>query len=242
MKYANFIITRAWSLLILLSEFMRHVYLLCIKVNKPYHILISTVNTEFDEHFVAISPLSYKLFTEYLHHPEATKNAFTPDGWFRSGDLGMVNENSEIIVLDRIKLVIKPGHLEPVSLPTMLNNKTLFEMHSYQPCSSRGNLYVTPFPLLLTIHCSSSGLSCPSRGRTYVTPFPLLLTIHCSSSGLSCPSRGHAYFTPRGLHCLCCRSPPSGVGGSSEGLRHPGRSFCYKTWSAQTCWTETSFQ
>ena len=39
----------------------------------------------------------------YWHDPEATKAAFTPDGWFRTGDAGRMTQHGVIYVVDRIK-------------------------------------------------------------------------------------------------------------------------------------------
>jgi fatty-acyl-CoA synthase len=39
----------------------------------------------------------------YWHDPEATKAAFTPNGWFRTGDAGRMTEHGVIYVVDRIK-------------------------------------------------------------------------------------------------------------------------------------------
>jgi fatty-acyl-CoA synthase len=39
----------------------------------------------------------------YWHDPEATKAAFTADGWFRTGDAGRMTEHGVIYVVDRIK-------------------------------------------------------------------------------------------------------------------------------------------
>ena len=39
----------------------------------------------------------------YWHDPEATKAAFTPDGWFRTGDAGRMTGDGVIYVVDRIK-------------------------------------------------------------------------------------------------------------------------------------------
>jgi fatty-acyl-CoA synthase len=39
----------------------------------------------------------------YWHDPESTKAAFTPDGWFRTGDAGRMTEDGVIYVVDRIK-------------------------------------------------------------------------------------------------------------------------------------------
>jgi fatty-acyl-CoA synthase len=45
---------------------------------------------------------------EYLDDPEKTAEAFR-DGWFHSGDLGMLDEEGYLTVVDRIKDMIKTG-------------------------------------------------------------------------------------------------------------------------------------
>jgi acyl-CoA synthetase (AMP-forming)/AMP-acid ligase II len=49
-------------------------------------------------------------FRGYLNLPEDTAKAVTPDGWFRSGDLGRVDSEGFVYVVDRIKdLIIRGG-------------------------------------------------------------------------------------------------------------------------------------
>ena len=42
----------------------------------------------------------------YLHDPEATQEALTPDGWLRTGDLGRLDEVGNLFVCGRLKSVI----------------------------------------------------------------------------------------------------------------------------------------
>lgn len=45
----------------------------------------------------------------YLDDPEATRNAFTTDGWYRSGDLARVDEDGYLFIVDRSKDMIVTG-------------------------------------------------------------------------------------------------------------------------------------
>lgn len=43
----------------------------------------------------------------YLNNPTATANSITPDGWFQSGDIGVVDEEGFYYIVDRKKELIK---------------------------------------------------------------------------------------------------------------------------------------
>ncbi|KAF1834025.1 acetyl-CoA synthetase-like protein [Decorospora gaudefroyi] len=43
----------------------------------------------------------------YLNMPEETKESFTDDGWFKTGDVGEFNANGEIRIVDRKKNLVK---------------------------------------------------------------------------------------------------------------------------------------
>ena len=46
----------------------------------------------------------------YLNNQEATDAAFLPDGWFRTGDVGLIDDEGYIIIKDRLKdMIIRGG-------------------------------------------------------------------------------------------------------------------------------------
>ena len=45
----------------------------------------------------------------YFNRPEATREAFTADGWFRSGDLGRLSMDGELTYVARLKDIIRVG-------------------------------------------------------------------------------------------------------------------------------------
>jgi long-chain acyl-CoA synthetase len=45
----------------------------------------------------------------YLDNPEATRQAFWENGWFRTGDVGRFDENGYLYIVDRIKDMIITG-------------------------------------------------------------------------------------------------------------------------------------
>ena len=64
------------------------------------------------------------LFSGYFNNPEEDKTAFTPDGWFRSGDLGELREGGNIAITGRIKDIINRGGVKfnPVDVEKLLDS------------------------------------------------------------------------------------------------------------------------
>ncbi len=52
---------------------------------------------------------SRSLMTGYLDNPEDTRNSFWEGGWFRSGDIGVFDDNEYIYIVDRLKDLIITG-------------------------------------------------------------------------------------------------------------------------------------
>ncbi len=55
-------------------------------------------------------------FNGYWNNPKATEEAFTKDGWFRSGDIGYLDEDGYLFIVDRKKDIIIRGG-ENISCP-----------------------------------------------------------------------------------------------------------------------------
>lgn len=50
-----------------------------------------------------------QVFRGYWRNPQATAEAFTPDGWFRTGDVGEIGEDGTLAIRGRIKELIISG-------------------------------------------------------------------------------------------------------------------------------------
>ncbi|KAL7719638.1 Long-chain-fatty-acid--CoA ligase [Entamoeba marina] len=56
------------------------------------------------------------LFTHYFNDEESTKEAFTDDGFFKSGDIGVLNDDGTISVVDRRKNMFKLSQGEYIAV------------------------------------------------------------------------------------------------------------------------------
>ena len=62
----------------------------------------------------------------YYRNPEATAAAFTPDGWLRTGDLGVIDRNGNIFIRGRSKNMILSSNgqnIYPEEIEAVLNNQ-----------------------------------------------------------------------------------------------------------------------
>ena len=68
------------------------------------------VEVRIDKDSGEIQSRGPNLFKEYYKKPEQTKEAFTSDGWFKTGDVGKFDDDGYLIITDRLKdLIITSG-------------------------------------------------------------------------------------------------------------------------------------
>jgi long-chain acyl-CoA synthetase len=66
----------------------------------------------------------------YYNKPEATAEAFTADGWFRTGDAGRIDENGGLILTERIKDLFKTSngkYIAPQAIESRLGEDKYIE-------------------------------------------------------------------------------------------------------------------
>lgn len=56
------------------------------------------------------------IMTKYYDNPEETEKALTPDGWFKTGDIGEFDANGHLKVIDRVKNLVKMQGGEYIAL------------------------------------------------------------------------------------------------------------------------------
>lgn len=75
------------------------------------------------------------VFKEYYNDPKATAAALTPDGWFRTGDLGSVDDEGFLYIRDRAKDIIIRGG-ENIAATAVEN--ALYRNQKVQDCAVVG--------------------------------------------------------------------------------------------------------
>ncbi|HJM69322.1 MAG: AMP-binding protein [Candidatus Neomarinimicrobiota bacterium] len=115
----------------------------------------------------------------YYHNTEETENVFLPDGWFRTGDVGEINETG-LKLISRIDRIFKLSNAEKV-IPTEIENIL------YKDCAYMAHAFVTgsgkDYPVVLVF---------PNKGMFNESPDPSQLM-----EGCKCPKNLDEYF-----HCL----------------------------------------
>ena len=91
---------------------------------KPVHEL--RIDSDDPQHIPGeIQAKGRNLTIGYYKNPEATAASFTEDGWFRTGDLGIIDEKGNIFIRGRIKSMILNSsgqNIYPEEVEFVLNN------------------------------------------------------------------------------------------------------------------------
>lgn len=68
------------------------------------------------------SVIVYFCWKGYLNDPEATERTIDNEGWLHTGDIGYIDDNDEIFIVDRLKELIKYKGFQvaPAELEAML--------------------------------------------------------------------------------------------------------------------------
>lgn len=67
------------------------------------------------------------IFPGYQNNPEATAQSITPDGWFKTGDIGFEDEEGNLFITDRLKDLIKfkGFQIHPTEIESVLHEHPL---------------------------------------------------------------------------------------------------------------------
>ena len=87
------------------------------------------------------------VFTGYYKNPDATRKAFTEDGWFKTGDMGIIDEDGFLFLRGRLKcMILGPSgqNIYPEELEAIINNVTY--VVSSLVIEDRGGLTALVYP------------------------------------------------------------------------------------------------
>jgi long-chain acyl-CoA synthetase len=88
-------------------------------------VRLDNVNPDTKQGEIVVS--SPSVMQGYYKNPEATAEAFTEDGWFRTGDLGYIDEDGFIFIKGRLKnMILGPSgeNIYPEEIESVLNTNT----------------------------------------------------------------------------------------------------------------------
>jgi long-chain acyl-CoA synthetase len=105
-----------------------------VTVNLPDKFKIGTVGPPLPGHTVRIAEdgeievKGIDVFKEYWNNPEATKSVFTEDGFFRTGDLGSLDDDGYLSITGRKKeIIVTAGgkNVAPAALEDPIRSNTI---------------------------------------------------------------------------------------------------------------------
>lgn len=88
-------------------------------------VVLRLENINPETHQGEIVALTPSIMLGYYKNPEATREAFTADGWFRTGDLGEFDKDGWLYIKGRLKnMIVGPGgeNIYPEDIESVLNS------------------------------------------------------------------------------------------------------------------------
>ena len=94
---------------------------------RPVDITQIRIDSEDPQHVVGeIQARGENITIGYYNNPEATANAFTDDGWLKTGDLGIMDADGNIFIRGRSKnMILGPSgqNIYPEEIEAVVNNQ-----------------------------------------------------------------------------------------------------------------------
>ncbi len=110
---------------------------------------------------------SRSVFAGYYKDEEKTQKALTPDGWFKTGDAGYVDEHGHLIYLDRVSDLITLASGEPFS-PQYIEGRLKFSAYIYDTMAVGG--FDMPYvSALITLDFENVARWAEKRGLSFTT-------------------------------------------------------------------------
>ena len=110
---------------------------------------------------------SRSVFAGYYKDEKKTQKALTPDGWFKTGDAGYVDEHGHLIYLDRVSDLITLASGEPFS-PQYIEGRLKFSAYIYDTMAVGG--FDMPYvSALITLDFENVARWAEKRGLSFTT-------------------------------------------------------------------------
>ena len=97
------------------------------KVLNDDHVVLLSKN---DEGVGEIAVKGVNVMSGYYNNPELNKEAFTADGYFKTGDLGAFDKKGRLAIMGRVKtMILGPGgeNIYPESIESVINNMSFVQ-------------------------------------------------------------------------------------------------------------------
>eukprot|EP01018_Ginkgo_biloba_P029751 Gb_40573 [translate_table: standard] len=121
----------------------------------------------------------------YLDNPEATGRTIEKEGWLHTGDVGFIDNDEEIFIVDRVKELIKYKGYQVSLFGFILNNKDeLFRDMVFQPCEGHP---VPPAELeaILVSHPSIADAAVVGQKNEAAGQVPVAFVVKCNGTEIS---------------------------------------------------------